>query len=204
MIRRLPLVATLVVALAVATMIGLGIWQIERGQEKEALLAQLRAARELPPIAYPTAPVADEGQPLFRRARATCLQPGDRRTVPGRSLAGEVGYVHVVRCRTGHGIQPLSVAIGWSKNPNAPFRWAGGEVLGTIAADSQTGMRIIAEEPAAGLQRVEPPSLDSIPNNHRGYVVTWFAFAGLALLIYALALRARLRDGNGAGKDERA
>lgn len=204
MIRKVPLFATLVVLLAVATMIALGIWQIGRGQEKEAMLARLRAAQDLPPIAYPVAPVAGERLPVYRRARATCLQPTNRRTVAGRSVAGEVGYVHVVRCATGAGVQPLSVAIGWSKNPNAPLRWAGGNVQGIIAPDSETRMRIVSDRPASGLEGVEPPSLDSIPNNHRSYVITWFAFAGLALLIYALALRARSRDDNGAKRDKQA
>ena len=204
MIRRLPLLATLVVALAVATMVALGVWQIRRAEEKERLIAQLRAAQNLPPIAYPLDPVIEKERPVFRRARATCHQPSDRRTIPGRSMAGEIGYVHIVRCSTAPSVQPLSVAIGWSKNPNAALLWPGGAVQGVVAEDSMTGMRIVAEQPAAGLQRVEPPSLDSIPNNHRGYVVTWFAFAGLALLIYALALRARWRDGNAAGKDKRA
>ena len=202
--RRVPLIATLVVTLAVATMIGLGFWQIGRAQEKEALLAQLRAAQDLPPIAYPREPVADEDRPVFRRAHAMCRQPVDRRTVPGRSIMGETGYVHIVRCETAPSTQPLSVAIGWSKNPNAVLNWAGGRVQGMIAADSKTGLRIVAQSPAPGLQPVEQPSLESIPNNHRGYVVTWFAFAGLALLIYAFALRARWRDGNGARKDEPA
>jgi surfeit locus 1 family protein len=202
--RRVPLVATFVVALAVATMIGLGFWQIRRAHEKETLLAQLRAAQLLPPIAYPRDPAADKHRFVFRRARATCRQPGERRTVPGRSMAGEIGYVHVVRCATAPSVQPLSVATGWSKNPNAALRWSGGEVQGVVAEDSVTGMRIIAEQPAAGLQAVEPPSLESIPNNHRGYVVTWFAFAGLALLIYVLALRSRWRDGNDAAKDKSA
>jgi cytochrome oxidase assembly protein ShyY1 len=114
-----------------------------------------------------------------------------------------VGYVHIVRCATGAGVQPLGVSIGWSKNPNAPYQWAGGAVQGMITPDSETGMRIVSDRPVSGLQGVEPPSLDSIPNNHRSYVITWFAFAGLALLIYALALRARFRDENGAEKDNK-
>ena len=39
MSRKLPLIPTILVALAVAAMIGLGIWQLERRKEKEALLA---------------------------------------------------------------------------------------------------------------------------------------------------------------------
>jgi surfeit locus 1 family protein len=37
------------------------------------------------------------------------------------------------------------------------------------------------------------PSLDEIPNNHRFYAIQWFLFAGIALAIYILALRKRLR-----------
>ena len=36
MSRKLPLIPTILVALAVAAMIGLGIWQLERRKEKEA------------------------------------------------------------------------------------------------------------------------------------------------------------------------
>ena len=38
-------------------------------------------------------------------------------------------------------------------------------------------------------QTSKPPSPDSIPNNHLSYAVQWFLFAGIAALIYALALR---------------
>ena len=40
MIRRIPIVATILVAAAVALMIGLGLWQIRRSHENEQLLAQ--------------------------------------------------------------------------------------------------------------------------------------------------------------------
>ena len=42
--RRIPVIPTIVVLLAVATMIGLGVWQLERLQWKEALLAHYRQA----------------------------------------------------------------------------------------------------------------------------------------------------------------
>jgi surfeit locus 1 family protein len=44
MIRRIPIVPTLVVLAAVATMIGLGVWQLQRRAWKEALIAR-RGAR---------------------------------------------------------------------------------------------------------------------------------------------------------------
>jgi len=37
MTRKLPLIPTILVALAVAAMVGLGFWQLERRTEKEAL-----------------------------------------------------------------------------------------------------------------------------------------------------------------------
>ena len=58
MIRKLPLIPTLVVGLAVAIMIALGVWQIRRAGEKDALLARYRAAQNLPPISFPTGAAA--------------------------------------------------------------------------------------------------------------------------------------------------
>jgi surfeit locus 1 family protein len=34
-----------------------------------------------------------------------------------------------------------------------------------------------------------------VPNNHLAYAVQWFLFAGVAAVIYALALRRRTRAG---------
>jgi cytochrome oxidase assembly protein ShyY1 len=44
----------------------------------------------------------------------------------------------------------------------------------------------------AGLEPSAPPSVESIPNNHRAYAVQWFLFAAIAVLVYGLALRGRL------------
>jgi surfeit locus 1 family protein len=46
----------------------------------------------------------------------------------------------------------------------------------------------------AGLQAVALPSPEDIPNNHLLYAIQWFFFAAAAGIIYALALRRRLRD----------
>ena len=44
MIRRLPILPTILVAAAVVVMIGLGVWQLSRAEWKERLIAQYRAA----------------------------------------------------------------------------------------------------------------------------------------------------------------
>ena len=191
MSRKLPLVPTIIVAAAVAVMIGLGIWQLQRAREKSRLLEQYAAADKLPPIAYPTLPIANDQLPLFRHATGVCLRPVGRRTVPGQGTSGEPGYVHIVDCMTGVEGPGMSVAVGWSKDPNAKLNWTGGPVSGIIAPDNQTRMRLVAASAPQGLETVARPSLSSIANNHRSYAIQWFLFAGIAALIYGLALRMR-------------
>ena len=191
MSRKLPLVPTIVVAMAVAVMIGLGVWQLQRAGEKNRLLQRYAKAESLPPIAFPTLPIADDQLPLFRHATAVCLRPVGRRTVPGKGASGEPGFVHIIDCSTGAEGPGMSVAVGWSKDPNAKVDWRGGPVSGIIAPDNRTRMRLVAASAPAGLETVAPPSLDSIPTNHRSYAIHWFLFAGIAALIYFLALRLR-------------
>src|SRR3954454_10404300 len=119
MIRRLPLIPTLIVAAAVAVMIGLGMWQLQRAKWKEGLLARYAEAQKLPPIAWPTTPLSDADLPLFRHATGLCLRPIANRAVAGENVAGEPGYVHIVDCATGAEGPGMSVELGWSKNPNA-------------------------------------------------------------------------------------
>lgn len=194
MIRRLPLVPTLVVAAAVAVMIGLGIWQLQRAQWKDRLLAQYGQAHNLPPISWPAMPPRSDQLPLFRHATGVCLRPVGKRAVAGRNRAGESGYAIIVDCMTGAEGPGMSVEVGWSKDPNAKVNWSGGPVSGIIAPDKRTVMRLVAATPPPGLQPSAPPAIESIPANHRLYAATWFSFAVIALIIYGLAVRKRLRE----------
>ena len=54
-------------------------------------------------------------------------------------------------------------------------------------------MRLVAAIAGAGLEASAPPSPDTIPNNHLSYAIQWFLFAGIAVVIYVLALRGRWR-----------
>ncbi|QIL01349.1 SURF1 family protein [Sphingomonas sinipercae] len=189
--KRIPIFATLLVAAAVATMIALGIWQLGRAQWKDRLLADYGNAGSLPPIAYP---VAKTGPLLlYRRANAVCAKVVGQRAVAGENRRGDPGYAHVVDCARAQGQQPLSVELGWSRDPNASFDWAGGAVAGVIAPDRKQSMRLVADHAPSGLEPSAVPSAASIPNNHRSYAIQWFAFALIALVIYGIALRRRLR-----------
>lgn len=192
MIRKLPLIPTILVGLAVAVMIGLGIWQLERRSEKEALLATYRSAEGKPPISWPTMPPM-EPLPLFRHATGYCLQVMGFRTAAGQNLKGEPGFLVIADCRTGAEGPGMAVELGWSKDPNAGKTYRGGLVSGVIAPDSMSRMRLVAGSPGSGLLPSAPPSPDTIPNNHFSYAIQWFLFAGIALVIYTLALRQRWR-----------
>jgi surfeit locus 1 family protein len=192
--RRLPLVPTIVVAAAVALMIGLGVWQLQRARWKEGLLSRYAQADKLPPISWPTVPVKRDTLPLFRHATGMCVKPIGQRAVAGENRSGEPGYAHIIDCATGAEGPGMSVEVGWSKNPNAKVNWPGGLVSGVIAPDRRMGMRLVAASAPPGLEPSAPPTLASIPNNHRFYALQWFAFAAIALVIYGLALRKRWRE----------
>lgn len=189
MMRRLPMAATLIVVAAIATMIGLGVWQLARAREKEAVLERYAGARALPPIALPAVP-DPAAPPLFRTASAFCLRVTDWRAVSGRNRAGDAGWIHIASCARGAEGPGFQAVMGWSKAPEPPA-WRGGQVTGVVGPDRAHVVRLYAAAPAPGLDAVKPPALDDIPNNHRAYAAQWFFFAAAAAGIYILALRKR-------------
>lgn len=88
----------------------------------------------------------------------------------------------------------MQAVMGWSRSVDSPDDWEGGQVTGIITLDPEFGLRLISEEPVAGLQAVALPSPEDIPNNHLLYAIQWFFFAAAAGIIYVLALRRRLRE----------
>jgi cytochrome oxidase assembly protein ShyY1 len=199
-----PFAATLVVLLAVAAMIGLGIWQLQRLHWKDALIARYAASANLPPIAFPDRyPVGDDI--LFRHTTGLCQRVTGWAAEAGRGKSGGPGWRHIATCPTQPGRPPVKVDVGVSSNPSAPA-WPGGDVSGTISwapqhgsmigrlwrAEARRDPMIVADRPAAGLEASLPPSASDIPNNHLSYAVQWFFFAATAAVIYALALRRRM------------
>lgn len=187
--KKLPLLPTLLVAAAVAVMIGLGVWQLQRSAEKQALLARYAGAQGQPAIALPQTP-DPKAAPLFRRASAFCLRVTDWRAVSGRNLRGDAGWVHVASCARGAEGPGFQAVMGWSPTPDAP-KWTGGQVEGVVGPDREHVVKLVAREPAPGLLAAKPPSLEDVPNNHLFYAAQWFFFAAAAVVIYLLALRRR-------------
>jgi hypothetical protein len=199
MIRRLPIFPTIIVAAAVALLVGLGLWQLQRARWKEGLLAHYAAAQKLPPITFPTVPLHSDQLPLFRFATGLCLRPVGQRATVGENRQGEPGFVQIVDCATGAEGPGMSVEVGWSKNPNAKINWRGGLVSGIIVPDRVSGMRLVAATAPPGLEPSKTPDVSTVsaitPAGHRGYAATWFALAVVALAVYAVAVRKHLKDG---------
>lgn len=205
---RWPLVPTLIVAAAAATMIALGVWQLGRSAEKERLVESFRAAAGKPEIAYPTSvPIADSA--LFRRSRGICVKVVGWQVEAGRTADGQSGYRHIAQCSTGAEGPGLLADMGVSNDPAARSSWPGGLVRGVISTEPDHNSLVarlfgravplrpmlVSDTAAPGLKVSARPSPDDVPNNHFSYAVQWFLFAIAATVIYVLAVRKRWTSG---------
>lgn len=204
--KRWPLVPTIVVALACAAMVGLGLWQLlVRLPEKEAQIARLSANPALPPVAFPRVP---DDSLLFRRTRAMCLEV----TAITRAGAGNAGYRLIAECRTGAEGPGIRVQLGTTRDPAFMTQWRGGMVSGWIShapdatpmaarlfSGAPQQMLLVADKPAPGLAANTRPDAGLVPNNHLAYAGQWFFFALVAAVVYVVAVRRRIarppRDG---------
>ncbi|WP_088184238.1 SURF1 family protein [Sphingobium sp. Z007] len=201
---RIPLIATIVVVLAVLSMIALGVWQLQRRGEKEQALSLAAANPSRPSVAFPMLPpVASDI--LFRPSSVHCLRVVGWRIEAGRAADGSTGYRHIAECSTGAEGPGALVAIGVGQKPDDKPNWTGGQVSGWISEEpdhrallSRIGGKamplrpmLIAREAPAGLKPAAPPSAADVPNNHLAYAMQWFFFAAVAVIIYILALRRR-------------
>jgi len=185
--RRIPLISTLIVAAAVATMIALGVWQLQRAEWKEGLLARYEAAQAMSSmVPWPRTEVELE-RSLFRWSQFDCRRVLGIRSGAGTSARGEKGWQHTARCAIDGGGE-AEVALGWSFTPQSPD-WQGGAVSGIIGSRGV----LFTSQVAPGLRALAPPDPNDLPNNHLMYAVQWFFFALTALVIYVLALRKRWR-----------
>ncbi|KQM94155.1 hypothetical protein ASE70_12270 [Sphingomonas sp. Leaf22] len=201
--KRLPILSTLIVLLAVAAMVALGLWQLQRRAEKAALIAHASANLDRPVQPLPSRITDDL---LFARVTATCARVGDWTMGAGRAVDDSSGYRHIASC-TGPTGQVFRVDLGVAADPKLRPLWSGGAVAGTLShapggptlLDRMTGRAtppapmIVSDTPAPGLKASRRPDPASLPDNHLAYAIQWFAFALAAVIIYLLALRRRSR-----------
>jgi surfeit locus 1 family protein len=201
--RRVPLLPTLLVCLAVAAMIALGFWQLDRRTQKQSALA-VYAANVLQPTVTIDNGNADASL-LFRHARSACQAVTAWRRQGGRGIKGAQGWRQIATCRT-QANDTLLVDMGVTPDPMFRPHWPGGVVSGTLtrAPDHRPliasvfdatpqPLMLVSDQAAPGLEPSAPPDISTVPNNHLAYAVQWFLFAGVAIIIYVLALRLRTR-----------
>ena len=207
---RLPLWPTVIVLLAAALMVALGVWQLDRRAEKAAMKALYARNLDLPTTAVPVFG-ALRPELMFRHATGTCLSNGPATTRGGEDAAGRAGYRMVVRCQTGAEGPGLLVDAGVGDDFRAPVTIPPGPVTGTLVpAPSDTSLigrlvgrktaneaMLVLDRPAPGLRASARPDPSAIPDNHLAYAVQWFAFALTALVIYGSALFRRARRAAG-------
>lgn len=187
MMRRVPVLPTLIVLAAVAVMIRLGFWQIDRMYEKDALVTRAQAALTMSSEAPWPRQASDVDNVLYRRTRIECARVTSMTAIAGQNAKGQSGWAQVAQCALAGG-GDAKVVLGWSLQPPTA-KWQGGTVTGVIAP----GPRLVAVPAQAGLAENALPDPANLPNNHWSYAVQWFLFAAVALVIYALAVRKRLK-----------
>ena len=199
--KRLPVLPTIVVALAITAMIALGVWQLRRAAWKDALLADYSRAMAMPTVDLD--PLLASGRPLpdlsFRRALVTCDARDAAVTAQaGRSIADVSGQAYYVDCRpaSSGAAGRLRINAGWADRPDVARRLTLSGItagrLNVVGADGP--ITLVSATPAPPLTVASAaPAIDAIPNNHLSYAVQWFAFALTAAVIYLLALRGRKR-----------
>ncbi len=185
-LHRTALIPTLLALAAVAAMLRLGFWQLDRLEHKQAMIAAYQQA-----AADRSVHSMGEGEAAgYSRLRIECSAVSVHQSFAGRNLAGQPGWAHAALCTMPDGKEGR-VVLGWSARPDT-VRWQGGTVIGTVVPREDGLLQVVADPPLAGLAANARPDPRDIPNNHLSYAIQWFLFAATALAIYALALRKRL------------
>ena len=203
---RWPIIPTIIVGAAIAVMIALGVWQLQRADEKAALRASYAVNLTLPAMAFPASDPTD-ARLMFRTLSANCLRVTGWVTTGGRTADDVSGWRHIATCATGAEGPGFLADMGIGDDPAATIAWRGGLVRGIAVTEPQTyglitklfgnppkpRLMIVAQTPAPGLSASRRPDPNNVSDDHLSYAVQWFIFAAAAAVIYVLALRRRSR-----------
>lgn len=205
--RRIPVIATIIVAALVAVMIALGVWQLQRHGQKTAAIAAMQSNLRLPPATFPELGPVTAGL-MFRKSSLVCLRVIGWTVEAGSAADGSSGFRYIAQCATGAEGPGALVALGIAGRPDQNPAWQGGPVTGWIVEEpdhrsvfahlmGNAGVlrpMLVADTSIAGLKAPAAPSPSNVPNNHMSYAVQWFLFATVAVIIYLIALFRRFRE----------
>jgi surfeit locus 1 family protein len=192
-------------AIGVGILIGLGLWQLARLEQKEAYLADIAAQIVAAPVALPTDPdpVQDrflpvivtgefQGDPLSVLVSRKRIGPGVRLIAPfvtdtGRRIMVDRGFVAEAARGEDHAPTAFEVTgnLHWPQETDsytpAPDAgaglWFARDVPAMAEALDTDPILLIARSNTGG--GVEPMPVDTagIPNDHLQYAITWFSLA---------------------------
>lgn len=196
----LPLLFGLIGA---AILIGLGTWQMQRLQWKQAVLAEIEARIVADPVPLPADPQDQRDRYLPVQAEGVLTGEG-LRVLASRKMVG-AGYRRIAVMETGG--RRVLVDLGFVAEgeavdlPQGPVRvvgnlhWPSEVDSYTPKPDEKTGLWFARDVPAMAqalhadpvlivardpvVPQIEPLPVDtsSIPNDHLGYAATWFSLA---------------------------
>jgi len=195
--RGLPILPTVMVAIALPVLLGFGAWQLQRLQWKEEMLERVAQNSALP-VTDLDLNATPEAM-LFRRVKVEISCLGKPQERAGRNLQGQSGYSVIFplcNAREAGGGTGLVMAVnaGWSPRAggSAGVALPGGPVTGVVVptkAGQLQGLGLVLDRASPPLVPSAPPGIDSISNNHFSYAVQWFSFAAILAVIYGLYVR---------------
>ncbi|MBJ6370991.1 SURF1 family protein [Sedimentitalea arenosa] len=188
-----------------ATLVGLGVWQLQRLAWKEAILADIDARIGAAPVPLPAAPdpVADRYLPVEVSGE---IEPGEiqvlvsiKRVGPGlriiapfttedgRRILLDRGFVEIPEKETERLLGPMTVTgnLHWPQETDSftpepdpvSDTWFARDVP-MMAASLQTEPVLLVARSRTG-PGIRPLPVDSaaVPNDHLQYAITWFSLA---------------------------
>ena len=206
---RPRLLPTLIVLPALAVLLALGVWQVERLQWKSALIAEREAALAAPPVelraSSQLAPdlafrrtrahgrlLAAQGQLYGLRPRNG--QPGHELLTPLRLVDGGVILVNrgwrPEAAPATEGPEEEVALEGILRFPQPPGFFApehGADTPRWLWYDLAGLGRRLDLDLAPAVLELEPPEGAGLSNNHLQYALTWFALAAALAAIYVIS-----------------
>lgn len=188
-----------------AVLLGLGSWQVQRLNWKQAAIAAIDARIADSPVPVPDRPdpTIDKYLPVQATGTLTGQElniltsrdvgPGYRvisvLETGGRRVMVDLGFVEIEARDAPRTAAAITIrgnlhwpdeADGWTPAPDGDL-WFARDVPAMAAALGTEPVLIVAAEVSAADLGVTPLPIDSddIPNDHLGYAITWF---GLALI----------------------
>jgi surfeit locus 1 family protein len=219
--KRVLIIAVVVSALA--TLFGLGFWQLDRRAWKQDLLAELDANLAAPAVTMTVAPMSDLA---WRRASFTGVWAASTPVqIRSRTLNGQVGsdYAAALALKDG---DVIVVRLGWMRDPAAapalpdgkvtvsgvlfptprptaftpdntpPDRWLWLDpkpIAESQGADAARTSTLALNLLAAPKGLTARPARPNVPNDHLQYAMTWFSLAAALAVIVLVIFRRRAR-----------